>query len=174
MSNLSDKVHEWQTDTAFELYRVLVPEGEDEPLVDADEICFLGALPLLPKDLEYLAGIGTPAQEPEVYVVAVKDGHLIPPNIWFAPPMQGRLEAAGIRLQGRMKELMDMHREAGQNYPSLVRTALVMASSQAITIQDFDRLPDPPDALMTAADWAFDKWVAKIQHYGSAFAELNA
>jgi hypothetical protein len=173
MPSVDDKIHEWQTDTAFELYRVLVPEGADEPLLEVDEICFLGAPPVLPEWLEHMASIGTPAQDPEVYIVALKDGEPVPPDIWFAPPIRDRLDAAGVKLQGRMKELMDLYRAAGQSYPTLVRTALVMETAQAITIQDFDRLPEPSTTAMTVADWAFDQWVERIKRYGSAFEELN-
>jgi hypothetical protein len=51
-------------------------------------------------------------------------------------------------------------------------TALVLDSGEAITIQEFDRIEQPPYPGMTPADWAFDKWVQRIEHIGSAYEEL--
>jgi hypothetical protein len=173
MAEFTDEMHEWEMDVAVALFRVLVPEGADEPLVAADEVCFMGALPALPEALGYLEGIGTPVAEPEVYIVGIKDGELIAPDVWYGAALRPRLEEAGIEMQQMMRHLGDLYAGAGRSCPTVVKTAVVMDTGQAITIQEFDRLPEPPNRMMTAADWAFDQWVGRIARVGSAFGELN-
>jgi hypothetical protein len=43
MSSIGDEIHEWQMELAVACCRILVPEDTGEPLVDADEACFMGA-----------------------------------------------------------------------------------------------------------------------------------
>jgi hypothetical protein len=173
MSSLTDEVHEWQSDVAIELYRIVNPEDAREPLAEVDEVCFFGALASLPEGFAHLKGIASVTDLPEVYIVALKDGELVPPEIWFVPPVEDGLRKSGFSLQEKMKELQGRYIAHGQDYPAVVKTAVVMEDGQAITIQEFDRLPDSPHSSMSAADWAFDQWVERITHYGSAFVELN-
>jgi hypothetical protein len=72
-----------------------------------------------------------------------------------------------------MQHLSGLYKGAGRARPSAVKTAVVIGTGQAITVQEFDRLPSPPTDAMTAADWAFDRWVDKITRTGSAYRELN-
>ena len=86
MSDLSDKVHEWEIDLTLMLSEVVEQEDGDELLVDVDEVAFLGALPQLPDELRYLDECGFAAAAlPEVYVIGIKDGMLIAPEIWMPP-----------------------------------------------------------------------------------------
>lgn len=173
MSGFDDAVHEWQTEITIELFRTLVPEETDTPLIEVDEICFMGAFPGLPKALSYLEGIGTPTGLPEVYVVAMKDGDLVPPDVWFAQPLRERLEKTGLSLQQKMQELSDLYEAAGKSRPSVIKIALLMDTGEAITIRELDPLADPPTNTMTAADWAFNQWMGAITTVGSAYEELN-
>jgi hypothetical protein len=173
MSDFAEKRHEWETDIAVALYRIIEPEDEREPSIEADEVCFFGALATLPESLSAFKGIASPAQKPEVYVVAMKDGELIPPEIWLAPSLADRLETSGIWLQEKMGELRDLHLAARKDYPAVIKAAVVVETGQAVMIQEFGELADPPHPSMTAADWAFDQWVARISELGSAFADLD-
>jgi hypothetical protein len=173
MGKLGDWLDVWESDVAKMLRRIVLPEGISETVVDADEVCFFGSVQTLPRSMEYLLSIGTPVITPEVYLVGIKDGELIPPDIWFVPPMQKRLDAEHEKLSQGMTQLMEICDEEGFTKPTAVKSAVVVSTGEAFTKYDFDPLPKPPYPGMTAADWAFDVWTHHIQSVGSAFRELK-
>jgi hypothetical protein len=173
MSNIRDEVHEWQMESALACYRILVPEGADEPLLEADEVCFMGVFGPLPPSAQGLSNLGLGYVAPELYFFALNDGEPIPPELWFAALSQPHLEQADQTLREKMCELWDIHASHGQRCPSVTMTAVVMATGEAITVHELDALQAVPDGGMTAADLAFDRWMGRIVKHGSAFKELN-
>jgi hypothetical protein len=163
----------WETEVATMIRDVVLPTENEKTTVDADEVCFFGSVCSLPRSMEYLKSIGTVEIKPEIYVVGVKDGTLIPPNIWFASQTRERLEMVTDKLMRKMTELMEFCDDEGFIPPSAVKTAVIVSTGEAYTKYEFDRLPSPPYTGMSAADWAFDEWVTRIGTVGSAFLELH-
>jgi hypothetical protein len=173
MSDFADKLHEWEIDIAVELYRIVEPDEDGQEAIEADEVCFFGSVLALPDFLSSYRGLASPSQPPEVYAVALKNGEPLPPEIWLAEPLASRVEASGLRLQQKMEELVELYLSVRQEYPSVVKTAVVVETGQAVTIQEFGNLPPAPWDSMTPADWAFDQWIEKVSKRGSAFEDLN-
>jgi hypothetical protein len=173
MPGISDEIHEWQMELAVACYRILVPEDTEEPLVDADEVCFMGAFGPLPPGVRAMSDLGVGYVDPEVYFFAVSDGEPIPPNIWFTRLSESHHEKADQTLRKKMRELWNIHAKYGRRCPAVTMTAVVMATGEAITVYEFDTPQPPPGGGMTAADLAFDRWMARVVRRGSAFRELN-
>jgi hypothetical protein len=173
MGRLSDWLEVWEADVAGVLRRIVLPEGAQEKIVDADEVCFFGSVRTLPRSMDYLTIVGTPVIDPEIYVVGLKDGKLIPQDVWFAPTVTKRLEAVSEKLKQGMTKLMEICDEEGYTKPTAVKSAVVVSTGEAFTKYDFDTLPKPPYAYMSAADWSFDLWAHRVQTTGSALQELK-
>jgi hypothetical protein len=173
MGRLADWLDTWESDVAKMLRNIVLPEGARGAVVDADEICFFGSVKTLPQSMGYLNSIGTPVIKPEIYVVGMKDGMLIPPEIWFAPSMRERLEARRGKLSEGMTELMKICDEEGFTKPTAVKSAVIVSTGEAFTKYDFNPLPRSPYQGISAVDWAFDMWTGSIQNTGSAFQELK-
>jgi hypothetical protein len=173
MGRLADWLDKWEVDVAAMLRNIVMPEGNSAALVDADEVCFFGSVRTLPKSMEYLLTIGTPDITPEVYVVGMKNGKLIPPEIWYASDMRWLLENAADKLMPEMMEMMEICDDEGFTRPTAVKMAVVVSTGEAFTKYDFDPLSAPPFGGMTAADWAFDEWTTRVQSVGSAMKELK-
>jgi hypothetical protein len=173
MGKLGDWLDIWEPDMAKTLRRIVLPEGTQETAADADEVCFFGSVRTLPRSMEYLRSLGTPVITPEVYVVGIKDGKLIPPQIWFASPVRERLEAVQDKFSQEMTQLMEICDREGFTKPAAVKSAVIVSTGEAFTKYDFDPLPRPPYPEMSAADLAFDIWTYRIQRAGSAFRELK-
>jgi hypothetical protein len=173
MGRLGDWLNLWEARIASRIRRIVLPEEGHDALVDADEVCFFGAVRTLPKSMAYLQTLGTPQIEPEVYVVGIKRGEPVAPNIWFAPPRREQLESIAKILMKEMTELMNLCAEEGFFPPTAVKTAVVVSTGETFTKYEFDPLPAPPYPGMTAADWAFDEWTNRIRDAGSAMQELQ-
>ncbi|MDR1602541.1 MAG: hypothetical protein LBS42_08960 [Tannerella sp.] len=173
MGKLGDWLNVWEADIASRIRRIVLPDEGRSALVDADEVCFFGAVRTLPRSMEYLQSLGTPQINPEVYIIGVKRGELVAPDIWFAPPRREQLEAVAKILMREMTELMNLCAEEGFFPPAAVKTAVTVSTGQTFTKYEFDPLPGPPFAGMTAADWAFDQWTNRIRDVGSAMQELQ-
>jgi hypothetical protein len=63
----------------------------------------------------------------------MKDGKLIPPEIWFAPSMRERLEAEHGKFSEGMTELMNICDEEGFTRPTAVKSAVIVSTGEAFT-----------------------------------------
>ncbi|MDR1879451.1 MAG: hypothetical protein LBQ78_00775 [Tannerellaceae bacterium] len=173
MGRLGDWLEKWEAEVAEMLRKIVFSKETNTAIVEADEVCFFGSVQGLPPSLHYMSMVGTPVVAPEIYVVGIKDGQLIPPNIWTGTLLRERLEWASIALTKGMRTLMDICDEEYFTRPTAVKTAVVIATDEAFTKYDFDPLPSPPFPGMSAADWAFDQWTFRIRTTGSAYRELK-
>ncbi|MDR1883643.1 MAG: hypothetical protein LBR26_12805 [Prevotella sp.] len=173
MGRLGDWLEKWEAEVAAMLRKVVFSQETNKAIVEADEVCFFGSVQGLPPSLHYMSMVGTPVVAPEIYVVGIKDGQLIPPHIWNGTLLRERLEWASKDLMEGMTTLMSICDDEGFTRPTAVKTAVVIATDEAFTKYDFDPLPAPPYRGMTAADWAFDRWTDRINSAGSAYRELK-
>jgi hypothetical protein len=159
---------------ARRIARIILPDGDDGlPMVDADEICFFGAVQSIPKSMNYLWTLGTPALKPEVYIVGIKSGEPLPPNVWLAPQVRERLDAASKSCMDGMIQMAKICGEDGLTQPTAVKIAVDMKTGGACTVYELNPLPAPPYSGMSRADWAFDAWITRIAKAGSALRELR-
>jgi hypothetical protein len=171
MGRLGDWLDQWEVNVATMIRRIVITE-DGKVIVDADEVCFFGSVQTLPRSMGYLKSVGTYEMTPEVYVVGMKNGTMIPPNIWFASPVREHLEQiTGTLMQG-LKDMITICDEEGFSRPTAVKIAVVASTGEAQTKYEFDPLPKPPYRSMSLADWAFDVWVTNIQDVGSAYKEV--
>jgi hypothetical protein len=173
MGKLGDWLDKWEVEVAAMLRNVVLPEGTTNALVDADEVCFFGSVRTLPRSMEYLLSIGTPVIPPEIYVVGIKNGELIPPSIWNEAQIRVRLKSVYEKLVEGMTTLMEICDDEGFTSPTAVKTAVIVSTGEALTKYEFDPLPAPPSGGMSAADWAFDVWTDRIINVGSAYREIK-
>lgn len=173
MGRLSDWLAVWEADVAGMLRDVVWSKITQRKIVDADEVCFFGSVRTLPRSMDYLMTIGKPVISPEIYVVGLKDGKLIPQDIWFEPAVITRLETITEELMQGMTKLMEICDEEGFTKPTAVKSAVVVSTGEAFTKYDFDPLPKPPHSYMSAADWSFNLWAYRVQTTGSALQELK-
>jgi hypothetical protein len=167
MGRLNDWLEVFEADAAQKMREVI--ESDDVRLVDADEVCFYGAPQHLPPSMEYLRSMGTPVLPAEVYIVGIKDGHMIGPEIWFADPMRERLEELALWLQESLARIVEICDEEGFGPPTVIKSAIVVGTDEAFTKYEFDPLPRSPVEWATAADLAFDAWTQQIEETGSAY-----
>jgi hypothetical protein len=174
MGRLGDYLDIWELEIAKRLKDVVTDDGSGEALVDADEVAFFGSMRTLPPSMDYLREIGTPVIDAEVYIIGIKDGQLIGPEIWFGQDMRPRLEDLGIAMQQKMSDMMEVVDEEGFGAPTMVKIAVKTSTGKTVAKYDFDPLPAPPAQGMTKADWAFDVWAGQIVDAGGAIAQIEA
>ncbi|MDR3070322.1 MAG: hypothetical protein LBU38_04850 [Propionibacteriaceae bacterium] len=170
MSILDDEVLEWQWELAMLCLEVIKPEGAQKPLVDADEVCFLGVFGDFPKGLSYLEG-GVFRVPPEIYYVGMEKGDLIAADKWQEKIGQARWEQAFTDFSRKMGELEAIYAKHGRKRAKAIRNVIVLANGDAMTTYDFDLDPSPHPS-MTAADAFFDYWMMESVNCGSAYKVL--
>jgi hypothetical protein len=171
MGDLEDGIARFRDELSEVCVRLLYPEVDAEPVLEIDELAFMGVLGGPPAGLEHLSG-GVFQVEPEVYLFGLRDGDLIGGAEWFAGLGQDNLDQAAVKLKDLMAGLVPLHERAGLKPPTVVMNAVSFKTGEAVMIREDRALPTATRG-MTPADLMFDRWVAAVLRQGSAYGHLR-
>ncbi|MDR1513317.1 MAG: hypothetical protein LBS56_07550 [Propionibacteriaceae bacterium] len=171
MGDWEDGIARFRDELSEICVRLVYPEVDAKPVIEIDELAFMGVLGGPPAGLEHLSG-GVFQAEPEVYLFGLRDGDLIGGAEWFAGLGQDNLDQAAVKLKDLMAQLVPLHERVGQTPPNVVMNAISFKTGEAVMIREDRALPKVPSG-MTPADLIFDRWVTAAVQRGSAYEHLR-
>ncbi|MDR2810298.1 MAG: hypothetical protein LBB84_07060 [Tannerellaceae bacterium] len=173
MGKLENWLEKWEKLVAQRLSYIVKQDREDGSLiVDADEVCFFGTV-RLPITMADLKKMEKDVLNPQIYIVGMKNGEIIPYNIWGKPEIKVPLKAQQKLYEAELAELVALCEEEGVSLPTSLKVVADINSGEFCSRYSYHRLPFSPFAEMTIADWAFDLWILQIQEARSAFRQVQ-